>query len=103
MEFVKWHTIYAEEKILDITKELTKTDLNILARVNIKIEDIKFAMRDIEVLYQEVISYIIDDEIEEECIEYYKELKNTDVTQKEFDRVHRKIEKIFSNTKIQYN
>lgn len=95
--FIEWkHKYYNVEKY-DLNKIFSEEELNILKRLNIQILDKIYTEYEYDLLEMDVYAYYKDEEDEEnapELLEFQKELSDVGVSQKEFNKILTKMNKI---------
>lgn len=74
IDFDIWYEKYSTEEIIDLRKYLSKRELTILKKLNIKIKSKMYTAQEFENLDMESYSYYIDEDMTEEELEKVKKL-----------------------------
>lgn len=74
IDFDIWHEKYSTEEIIDLKKYLSKRELTILKKLNIKIKSKIYTAQEFENLDMESYSYYIDEDMNEEELKKVKQL-----------------------------
>ena len=76
IDFDIWYEKYSTEEIIDLRKYLSKRELTILKKLNIKIKSKMYTAQEFENLDMESYSYYIDEDMTEEELKKVKQLPN---------------------------
>lgn len=76
IDFDIWYEKYSTEEIIDLKKYLSKRELTILKKLNIKIKSKIYTAQEFENLDMESYSYYIDEDMNEEELKKVKQLPN---------------------------
>lgn len=76
IDFDIWYEKYSTEEIIDLKKYLSKSELKILKKLNIKIKSKIYTAQEFEKLDMESYSYYIDEDMTEEELKKVKQLPN---------------------------
>lgn len=74
IDFDIWYEKYSTEEIIDLKKYLSKSELKILKKLNIKIKSKIYTAQEFEKLDMESYSYYIDEDMTEEELKKVKQL-----------------------------
>lgn len=74
IDFDIWYEKYSTEEIIDLKKYLSKRELTILKKLNIKIKSKMYTAQEFENLDMESYSYYIDEDMTEEELKKVKQL-----------------------------
>lgn len=74
IDFDIWYEKYSTEEIIDLRKYLSKRELTILKKINIKIKSKMYTAQEFENLDMESYSYYIDEDMTEEELKKVKKL-----------------------------
>ena len=74
IDFDIWYEKYSTEEIIDLKKYLSKRELTILKKLNIKIKSKMYTAQEFENLNMESYSYYIDEDMTEEELKKVKKL-----------------------------
>lgn len=74
IDFDIWYEKYSTEEIIDLRKYLSKRELTILKKLNIKIKSKMYTAQEFENLDMESYSYYIDEDMTEEELKKVKQL-----------------------------
>lgn len=90
----KWQKKYHEEKIVDLKKHFTAQEFEIMEKLGIKVKNIIYTEYEFELLNMEIFDYYKDEYMSKEELKEVKSLEGTGVTQKQYDDLFQKFEKI---------
>ena len=97
-DYDKWSEIYHNKKILNIYDYLDESDINLLNKLGVKIEENSCSEYQYDIIKQQLSAYYVDEEespeVQEELKKYQKSLEEAGVTQDEYDALLEKFDSI---------
>lgn len=94
MNFDEWYMNYHNEEIIDIKKEITKKELELLEKLEIIIKDKIYTRYEYERLKMDLLLYYKDEDMDEEELKNVKPLKEKDVSEKQYNKILNKFSKL---------
>ena len=92
-DFDEWYNEYSTKEVINIKKELSKKELQLIEKLGIKLKDKIYTEQEFECLNMELLKYYKDDDMSEEELKYSVKLPEG-VTRKEYNDLLDKINEI---------
>ena len=92
--YEKWKENYYNNRHIDIIKFLSKEDIELIKKLNVKIEQKVYTEHELEILYLELLEYYKADDIDKEDLEFTKSLDGTGVAEEQYHSLVEKFNKI---------
>ena len=102
MNFYEWQKKYHKKQIIDVRKELTEQELDIMQKLGIEVENKIYTEYEYEVLKMDLIEFYKNDDMEEEDLKKARELvkgisrNKYNELLKKFDEIDKKYENTFN-------
>lgn len=93
-DFDSWYEKYSTKELIDLSKHLSKSDISLLKKLDIKIKNKIYTEQEFEVLNMDLLSYYMAEDMEEEEKKESKPLPK-EVSRDEYNKLLEKINKIF--------
>ena len=93
VDFDSWYEKYSTKELIDLSKHLSKSDISLLKKLDIKIKNKIYTEQEFEVLNMDLLSYYIAEDMEEEEKKESKPLPK-EVSRDEYNKLLEKINKI---------
>ena len=92
-DFDEWYNEYSTKEVINIKKELSKKELQLIEKLGIKLKDKIYTEQEFECLNMDLLKYYKDDDMSEEELKYSAKLPEG-VTRKEYNDLLDKINEI---------
>ena len=92
-DFDEWYNEYSTKEVINIKKELSKKELQLIEKLGIKLKDKIYTEQEFECLNMDLLKYYKDDDMSEEELKYSVKLPEG-VTRKEYNDLLDKINEI---------
>lgn len=93
-DYDNWNYEYHNKKIINVKNELASENLDIIAKLGIIIKDGMYTEYEYECLKLDISAYYIEDDMDEEELEYAKSLDETGVSRTEYNNLLKVFEQI---------